>query len=55
MAGVEAGLMSEEEVREYFVVRGGLVRNNDIVTHFRNYLANPPLRGMSNLTFPVRV
>jgi len=42
-------LMSEDDIRQYFIQNGGIVRNTDIVTYFRTYLSNPAIRGESFL------
>jgi hypothetical protein len=37
--------MSEEDIKQYFIQNGGIVRNTDIVNYFRPYLSNPAVRG----------
>lgn len=43
--GIPSQLMSEEDIRQYFVRNGGVVRNTDIVNYFRTYLSNPAIKG----------
>jgi len=33
--------LGEEEIRQYFIHSGGIVRNTEIVSHFRPYLSHP--------------
>lgn len=41
--------MSEEDIRQYFVKNGGIVKNTDIVNFFRPYLSNPAIKGKTTI------
>lgn len=43
--GLPTQLMTEEDIRQYFVRNGGVVKNTDIVNYFRPYLSNPAFKG----------
>ncbi|CAG7734514.1 unnamed protein product [Allacma fusca] len=44
-------LMSEEDVRQYFLQNNGIVRNTDIVNYFRFYLSDPHIRDEARVLF----
>lgn len=43
-----AGELSIEAIHEYFVERGGIVANREVVKHFKRYLTDPATKGMCN-------
>lgn len=37
--------LSLDQIRDYFIEKGGIVSNGDVVRHFRRYLTDPENRG----------
>lgn len=46
-----ASELSLEEILKFFVEKGGIVANRDVVRHFKKYLTDPLTQG----TFFIRV
>ncbi|CAL8148375.1 unnamed protein product [Orchesella dallaii] len=49
--GLPNQLMSEEDIRQYFIRNGGVVKNTDIVNYFRTYLSNPTIKDEARIIF----
>lgn len=50
-SGIPTQLMTEEDVRQYFIRNGGVVKNTDIVNYFRPYLSNAAMKGNAKSGF----